>query len=40
MEKTANIIIIGGGIVGLSIAYHLSLKKPGKIILLEKDQLG
>lgn len=40
MEKTADVIIIGGGIVGLSIAYHLSLKKPSKIILLEKDQLG
>jgi sarcosine oxidase subunit beta len=40
MEKTADIVIIGGGIVGVSIAYHLALKKAGKIVLLEKGQLG
>jgi sarcosine oxidase subunit beta len=40
MEKIADIVIIGGGIIGLSIAYQLSLRKPGKIILLEKEQLG
>ncbi len=40
MEKTADVVIIGGGIVGLSIAYHLALKKAGRIILLEKGQLG
>jgi sarcosine oxidase subunit beta len=40
MEKTADIVIIGGGVVGVSIAYHLALKKAGKIILLEKGQLG
>jgi sarcosine oxidase subunit beta len=40
MEKTADVVIIGGGIVGLSIAYHLALKKAGRILLLEKGQLG
>ena len=40
MEKTADVVIIGGGIVGLSVAYYLALKKAGKIILLEKGQLG
>src|SRR5512139_3834425 len=40
MEKTADVVIIGGGIIGLSIAYHLALKKAGKIVLLEKGQLG
>jgi sarcosine oxidase subunit beta len=40
MEKTADIVIIGGGIIGVSIAYHLALKKAGKILLLEKGQLG
>jgi len=40
MEKTADVIIIGGGIIGVSIAYHLALKKAGRIILLEKGQLG
>ncbi len=40
MEKTADIVIIGGGIIGVSIAYHLALKRAGRIILLEKGQLG
>jgi sarcosine oxidase subunit beta len=40
MEKTADIVIIGGGVIGVSIAYHLALKKAGKVILLEKGQLG
>jgi len=40
MEKTADIVIIGGGIIGVSIAYHLALKKAGRILLLEKGQLG
>ncbi len=40
MEKTADIVIIGGGVIGVSIAYHLALKKAGRIILLEKGQLG
>jgi sarcosine oxidase subunit beta len=40
MEKTADVVIIGGGIVGLSIAYSLALKKAGKIVVFEKGQLG
>jgi sarcosine oxidase subunit beta len=40
MEKSADVVIIGGGVIGLSIAYHLALKKAGRIILFEKGQLG
>ena len=40
MEKTADAVIIGGGIVGLSIAYYLAMKKAGRIVLFEKGQLG
>lgn len=40
MAKIADVIIIGGGVIGLSIAYHLGKRKAGKIILLEKGQLG
>jgi sarcosine oxidase, subunit beta len=40
MEKTADVVIVGGGVVGASIAYHLALKKAGRIILLEKGQMG
>ncbi len=40
MEKTADVVIIGGGIIGVSIAYHLALKRAGRVLLLEKGQLG
>src|SRR3990172_749881 len=40
MEKTADVVVIGGGVIGLSIAYPLALKKAGRIVLLEKGQLG
>ncbi len=40
MEKTADVVIIGGGIIGLSIAYYLARKRAGRIVLLEKGQLG
>ena len=40
MDKTADAVIIGGGVIGLSIGYPLALKKAGRIILFEKGQLG
>ena len=33
------IIVIGGGIIGVSIAYHLSQAKLGEITLIEKEAL-
>ena len=40
MEKTADIVIVGGGIIGTSIAYHLAQKKAKGVVLLEKGMLG
>lgn len=40
MEKTAEIIIIGGGIIGTSLAYHLGQKGVRGVVLLEKGMLG
>ena len=40
MKKTADVVIIGGGVIGLSIAYYLALKKAGRIVLFEKGRLG
>lgn len=34
------VIIIGAGVTGLSTAYHLALKKVGRIILLDKGPVG
>ena len=33
-------LVVGGGIVGVSIAYHLSKNKNSKTVLLEKNAIG
>lgn len=38
--KSATAIVIGGGVTGLSTAYHLARKKYGRIVLLEKESVG
>src|SRR5262245_22748799 len=40
VKPTAAAIIIGGGVIGLSTAYHLARKRYGRIIVLEKDVVG
>ncbi len=37
--KTARVVIIGGGIIGCSVAYHLSKKGWRDIVLLERKKL-
>lgn len=39
MTEQADIIIIGGGVMGASIAYHLAKQGAGKIILLERQAI-
>src|SRR5215831_5506074 len=33
---TADIVIVGGGVHGSSLAYHLARKKAGRVVLVEK----
>ena len=39
MTKTADIIIIGGGVMGTSIAYHLAKQGDAQVTLLERQSL-
>lgn len=36
MQDSADIVIIGGGCIGTSVAYHLAQRKAGRILLLER----
>jgi glycine/D-amino acid oxidase-like deaminating enzyme len=38
--KVADFVVIGAGVMGSSIAYHLAARKAGRIILLDKDHVG
>lgn len=40
LPSNADVVIIGGGIIGVSIAYHLAKKGMGGILLLERDIMG
>jgi sarcosine oxidase subunit beta len=40
MLKTADIVIIGGGVVGCSTAYNLAQLGAGKVVVLEKNYLA
>src|SRR5262245_46587726 len=40
MSVSGDILIVGGGVIGVSIAYHLTRRRVGKVTLLEKSFLG
>ncbi len=41
MNRTADVVIVGGGIVGCSAAYHLAAAGAGRVLLLERtDAVG
>src|SRR5260370_14360980 len=33
-------VVVGGGVVGTTIAWHLAKKQLGEVVLLERDRLG
>ena len=39
-NRSANVVVIGGGVNGTSIAMHLARMGAGKVLLLEKGHLA
>jgi sarcosine oxidase subunit beta len=40
MAVNCDILIVGGGVMGTSIAWHLARRRCGRVVLLEKSYLG
>ncbi len=40
MVTSAEVVIVGGGVIGASIAYHLSRQGVRDVLVLERDRLG
>lgn len=40
LPRTADIVVIGGGVIGTSIAFHLARKNVGTVVLLERKHLA
>ncbi len=37
LPRTADVVVIGGGVMGTSTAYHLARKGAGRVVLIEKE---
>jgi len=40
LPSTADVVILGAGVMGTSIAFHLAKRKAGKIVVIDKDHVG
>src|SRR5882762_10239511 len=40
MAVHCDILIVGGGVMGASLAWHLARRRVGRVMLLEKSHLG
>src|SRR5215213_4527672 len=38
--QTCDILVVGGGVMGASIAYSLASRRAGRVVVLEKSYLG
>jgi sarcosine oxidase, subunit beta len=38
--RTADFVIVGAGVMGASIAFHLAQRKAGRILVIDKDHVG
>src|ERR1700751_2389386 len=39
-HRTSDIVIVGAGVMGASIAFHLAQRKAGRILIVDKDHVG
>ena len=39
-HRTADIVIVGAGVMGTSIAFHLAKRNAGRIVIVDKDHVG
>jgi sarcosine oxidase, subunit beta len=40
LPKTADIVILGAGVMGASLAFHLAQRNAGRVVVLDKDHVG
>ena len=40
LPKAADVVIVGAGVMGASIAFHLAQRNAGRIVVLDKDHVG
>ena len=40
LPRSASAVIIGGGVVGCSIAYHLARRGARDVVVLERESVG
>jgi sarcosine oxidase subunit beta len=40
LPASADVVILGAGVMGASIAFQLAQRRPGRIVLLDKDHAG
>jgi sarcosine oxidase, subunit beta len=40
LPRTADIVILGAGVMGTSIAFHLAKRSAGRILIVDKDHVG
>jgi sarcosine oxidase subunit beta len=40
LPTTADIVIVGAGVMGTSIAFHLAKRRAGKIVIIDKDHVA
>ena len=38
--RSADILILGAGVMGASIAFHLAKRKAGRVVVVDKDHIG